>query len=80
MVISQLKFENAPAWAPEDAMNLVHKGNSVFEFVGPNYKTTYTFSNNWKTCTIVNQNNNKKAKRFEFNNVKVDKIEFAEGE
>ena len=51
----------------------------MFEFVGPTYKTTYTFSNNWKTCKIVNKNNNKKAKRFELT-VNVDKIEFAEGE
>jgi hypothetical protein len=78
MKIINLKFENAPCWPPEEAMNLIDKGNGLFVFKGNNYVTKYLFSSDFKKCEITNVNTANKNKIFKFN-VNVDDIVF-EGE
>lgn len=76
-MITSLKFKDYPSWPPESVKNLVEKKSGVFVLRGQNYTSTYTFSSDWKTCKVVNKNDNKKSQTFEVT-VDVDEIKFGE--
>lgn len=54
--IKNLKFDGAPAWNPEDCLNLIDQGSNTFVYTHEDYKLTYKFNENFTKCNITNVN------------------------
>lgn len=56
MQITGLKFKTGTMWNPENLADMKNVSDKIFVLDTVFAKTTYKFSNDWKSCTITNVN------------------------